>query len=269
MKKTKVALTLAIAFYILLAPGVQPFNVAKANPISIPSVPAIQISYPLNSTGGYVNSTVEFEVSVNMLIESPTIDSISYSLDGQSSVNLKDLKTTTFHDYGPGKIDFKTYKSKILLKDLPEGNHTLVASANGMSDSETFTVNSHYHITALNVLSPNNQIYNSKTVPLTFTYTGEIKNAHYYLYSGGKLVSQKSLSGDITLGSLSDGSYDLYLYVTTQYGQDAKTIHFSVISISTIVWAFALLVFFLAIGLLVYYKLNRKKTSSTRAPAIT
>jgi hypothetical protein len=269
MKKTQVALKLAIALYFLLALGVQPINIAKANPISIPSVPSIQISYPLNSTGGYVNSTVEFEVSVNTLIESPTINSISYSLDGQSSVNLKDLKTTTFHDFGPSKIDFQTYTSNILLKDLSEGNHTLAASANGMCASETFTVNSYYHITALNVLSPNSQIYNSKTVPLRFTYTGEIKNAHYYLYKGGDLVSQKSLSGDTTLGNLSDGSYDLYLYVTTQYGQDAKTVHFSVISISTIVGATALLIFSLAIGLLVYYKLNRKKSSSTVTPAIT
>ena len=218
MKKTKVALTLAIAFYILLALIVQPIEIAKANPISLPSVPAIQISYPLNSSGGYVNSTVEFEVSVNIFVESPSINSISYSLDGQSLMNLQDLKTTTFHDFGPSKIDFKTYKSNILLKDLSEGNHTLVASANGMSTSENFIVNSNYHITALNVLSPNNQIYNSKTVPLTFNYTGEIESAHYYLYSGGELVSQKSLSGDITLGNLSDGGYDLYLYVTTQYG---------------------------------------------------
>ena len=96
MKKAKVALTLAIAFYILLALGVQPINIAKANPISIPSVPAIQISYPLNSIGGYVNSSVEFEVSVNMLIESPTINSISYSLDGQPWVNLRDLQDHHF-----------------------------------------------------------------------------------------------------------------------------------------------------------------------------
>ena len=190
MKRIAISLSLILALLLLMSAGAQFVNLAKANPISIPSVPTIQISYPLTSTGGYVNSTVEFEISVNMFIESPTLNSISYSLDGEASVNLEDLKVTNFYDYGPDKIDFKTYKTNIILKDLSEGNHTLVAYANGMSASRSFTVNSYYHITALNVLSPNSQIY-SKIVPLTFTFTGEIENAHYYLYKGRESVSEK------------------------------------------------------------------------------
>ena len=258
MKKITVALILVFILCILLALGVQSINLAKANPISIPSVPNIQISYPLTSIGGYVNSTVEFEISVNMFIESPTLNSISYSLDGEASVILEDLKVTNFYDYGPGKIDFKTYKVNIILNDLSEGNHSLVAYANGMSASRNFTVNSFYHVTALNVLSPTSQIF-SKMVPLTFTFNGEIANAHYYLYRGHESVSEKSFSGNMTLDNLSDGSYDLYLFVTTEYGQDSKAVHFYVIGTPIIVGATVLLVFSIAIGLLVYFKKLKRK----------
>ena len=196
-----------------------------------------------------------------MFIESPTLNSISYSLDGEASVNLEDLKVTNSYDYGPDKIDFKTYKANIILKDLSEGNHTLVAYANDMSDSRNFTVNSYYHVTALNVLSPNSQIY-SKTVPLTFTFNGEIENAHYYLYKGRELVSEKAVSGNMTLDNLSDGSYDLYLFVTTEYGQDSKVIHFYVIGIPIIVGATVLLAFSIAIGSLVYFKKFKRKRLS-------
>ena len=258
MKKTTVTLIIVFTLCILLALGVQSIHLAKANPISIPLVPTIQIGYPLTSISGYVNSTVEFEIYVNLFVESPALNSISYSLDGEASVILEDLKVTSFYDYGPGKIDFKTYKVNIIVKDLSEGNHTLVAYASDMSTSRNFTVNSYYHVTALNVLSPTSQIF-SKMVPLTFTFNGEIENAHYYLYKGHESVSEKSLSGNMTLDNLSDGSYDLYLFVTTEYGQDSKAVHFYVIGTPIIVGAIVLLVFSIAIGLLVYFKKLKRK----------
>jgi hypothetical protein len=194
-----------------------------------------------------------------MFIESSTLNSISYSLDSEASVNLEELKVTNFYDNGPDKIDFKTYTANIILKDLSEGNHTLVAFAGDMSASINFTVNSFYHVTALNVLSPNSQIYSQVVLPLTFTFSGEIENAHYYLYKGHESVSEKSLNGNITLDNLSDGSYDLYLFVTTEYGQDSKAVHFYVISNPIIVGATVLLVFSIVIGSLVYLKKLKRK----------
>jgi len=269
MKKTILALTIVGMLFISLILEVQIMSRAKANPISVPKVPAIQISYPLTSMGGYVNSTVEFSINVNMFANSPTLNTMSFSLDGGSPVNLEDLKVTNYYDYGPDKIDFKTYKANIILEDLTEGNHTLVAYADDMSTSRSFTVNSYYHVTALNVLSPNNQIYSSNIVPLTFGFTGEIENAHYYLYRGHETVSEKSLTGNVTLDNLPDGSYDLYLFVTTQYGQDSKAIHFYVIGLPIIVGATGLSAFFIAIGLLFYLKRRRKQAplDSTLKPA--
>jgi hypothetical protein len=256
MKKIAISLSLSLALLLLVSAGAQFVNLAKANPISIPQVPTIQISYPLTSTGGFVNKTVEFVIAVNMLIESSTLKSISYSLDGEAAVSLENLKVTNFYDYGPDKIDFKTYKANVILKDLSEGNHTLVAYANDMSDSTNFTVNSYYHITALNVLSPNSPIY-SKIVPLMFTFTGKIQNAHYYLYNGHELVSERALSGNLTLDNLSDGSYDLYLFVTTEYGQDSKIAHFYIIGNPLIVGIIILSVFSIAIGSLIYFKKHK------------
>ncbi|NLF88870.1 hypothetical protein GX563_08625 [Candidatus Bathyarchaeota archaeon] len=224
-----------------------------------PSIPAVQISYPVISTGGYVNSSVEFIVTVNTFIDSSAVNSISYSLDGGEQVNLTDLAVTTYDDYGPTKVDYKAYKATISLKDLSEGNHTLDASANGMSDSRSFVVNSNYHITALNVLSPSSPVYTFNEVPLKFTYTGDITNAHYYLYRGNELVTDSSLSGDTTLSNLPDGSYNLLVFVTTQYGQDSKMIDFLVISPSTIAIVSAIVILLISIGVLVYFKKYRSK----------
>ena len=261
MKKTASALILIFTLFSSFVLGVQLIDPAKANPISIPRVPAVQIGYPLTSIGGYVNSTVEFVIEVNLFIDSPTLNSISYSLDGETLVNIEDLKVTIFNDYGPEKIDFKTYKANVILKDLSEGNHTLAAYAFDMSSSTSFIVNSYYHVTALNVLSPNGQIY-SKTVPLTFAFTGEIEKAHYYLYKGQEIVSEKSLSANITLDDLSDGIYDLYLFVTTQYGQDSKLVQFYVIGAPTIIGATVLLAFCIAIGSLIYIKKHKRNAKT-------
>jgi hypothetical protein len=197
-----------------------------------------------------------------MPLDSPTINSISYSLDGESSVNLEDLKVTNFYDYSPEKIDFKTYRANVIFKDLSEGNHALVAHGGGLSASRNFTVNSYYHVTALYVLSPNNPIC-STTVPLTFTFTGEIQNAHYYLYNGREIVSENSLKGNITLDNLSDGGYKLHVFVTTQYGQDSKTVSFYVAGASTIAVVTILLVLSIVIGSLLYFKKRKRKNNSS------
>ncbi len=103
-------------------------------------------------------------------------------------------------------------------------------------------------------------------MPLTFTFTGEIKNAHYYLYNGKKLVSEKPLSGNITLDNLPDGNYNLDLFVTTQYGPDSKQVHFKVIgnyTITIITIVIALLA--ISICVLVYFKKFRPKSIVTSA----
>ena len=262
MKKTAVAVTILLVLFISVIIGQSLINVVQANPISVPSVPSISVGYPWTSNvGGFVNSSVQFTVYVYLQVDSPNLNIISYSLDGAELVNLENLTVTSSNDFGPEKISFKTYTADIILEGLPEGNHALVAYANGMSDSRDFTVNSYYHVTALNVVSPENQVY-SDSVPLAFTYTGDITNAHYYIYSGHQLVSDSTLNGNTTIDGLADGSYDMFVFVTTQFGQDSQQIQFTVLDKFSqyllISIGLAVLVAF-SIVLLIYFKKLRKR----------
>ncbi len=236
MKRIVLALTIVLVsvFAVGLAQNVE---VASANPYSVPYVPDIRISYPLTSNDGYVNTNVDFEVYVNLL-ENQTLTSISYSLDGQPQVNLSDLKVTSLTDQFPvyingripdvsEKFDYKKYTISLRLEDLPEGSHTLTAYALNMSASQTFTVSSRFIIAELKTLSPTSQTY-SEPVPLTFTVNGEIQQAHYYVYKGDELISNKTINGNTTLDQLPEGNYDLYLFVTTELGKTSEAIHFSV-----------------------------------------
>lgn len=129
------------------------------------------------------------------------------------------------------KFYYTSYKANTTLEDLAEGNHTIVAYAGDMSTSITFTVNSHYVVTAINVLSPTNQTYSS-SVPLVFTVNGEIEESHYYMYRGYdrgyNAVFEGSFSGNTTLDNLSAGNYVMHLYVTTEKGQDVASTCFSI-----------------------------------------
>ena len=71
------------------------------------------------------------------------------------------------------------------------------------------------------------------------------------------------------IAAVPDGSYDLYVFVTTEFGQDSKAIHFTVIS-DSIPYTLVLLgvsVLLIAIGVLVYFK-KRKNWSETRLSSI-
>lgn len=264
MKRKTAVLVVVFALYASLVFGVQTNDMVRANPINTHLIPSIEIGFPNTSIGGYVNSTVGFRIYVYMPIESPTLNSMTYTLDGGASTNIQDLKITKNHDDGDS-IDYKTYTADITLTGLSEGTHSLVAYAGNMSDSTEFIVNSFYHVTALYVVSPNNPIY-FKTVPVAFTFTGEMTNAHYYLYNGQKKVSENPLSGNITLDNLPDGSYTLYLFVTTQYGQDSKQVHFYVIGNYTLTIAtIALALLAISICVLVYFKKFRPKSVVTTA----
>lgn len=234
MQKKTIALLLvtAVIFSTIVYVSINntPYTINYYVPIcDIPTVPAVELSYPVTSNAdGSVNSSVQFLATVNTFIDSPAINSITYSIDDGEKVTLTHLTPTTYHDYGPTKVAFTAYTATISLKDLPEGNHTVTASADNMTTSEFFTVNSYYHRTALNVLSPKSQTYTSNDVPLNFTYTGDITNARYYLYRGKELVIDNPLSGNTTIDNIPNGNYRLLVYVTTQYGQDSTEIDFSI-----------------------------------------
>jgi hypothetical protein len=265
MKKLMLALVVALAC-LLFAVGIQNVGVANANPIREYYVPGIWIGYP-SSIGGYVNSTVEFEVYVYMPVDSATIASISYSVDGQPNVTVTNLNVKNIDGYVFSIKDitiFKQYTGHIRLENLSEGSHTLVAYANGMSDSQSFIVNSHYVIAELTVLSPVSQVY-WEPIPLTFNINCEISNAHYYIQQDRKLISENTLYGNTTLENLPEGNYELLLFVTTEHGQTSEKIPFTVSNSNPlenlpIIASATILVTFGVVAGLVFIK-KRKKTT--------
>ena len=217
----------SVVFVLLLSvvAGIDLVNLARADPyLSVP-LPHIGISYPPpQSIREYVNSTVELEIYVNLFIDSTQLKRISYSLDGGPVVEIDPFTIKSVTYFGT----YTSYKANATLENLSEGSHTIVAYASGMSTSRTFTVNSHYMVTVISVLSPTNQTY-SGPVPLVFTVNGEIEEAHYYLYRGNyDAVFEGYFSGNTTL-DLSIGKYEMYLYVTTEHGQATASTYFSVL----------------------------------------
>ena len=230
MKNKSLVIAIFFALLVSVVAGIDLTNVAMANPIGDIPVPHIGISYPPpQSFINYVNSTIELEIYVNMFIDSPHLKRISYSLDGGPVVDIDNFTVKNTKNYfGIDKFDYRSYKANTIWEDLSEGNHTIVAYAGDMSTSRTFTVNSHYAVTAISVLSPTNQTY-SDAVPLVFTVNGEIEEAHYYMYRGYNAVFEGSFSGNTTLSNLSAGNYVMYLYVTTEKGQATASTCFSIL----------------------------------------
>jgi len=266
VKKKVIALATLFALLLSMVAGIEIVKIAMADPFYNVPVPHIGISNPPpQSIRIYMNSTVELEIYVNLFIDSPQLERISYSLDGGTMVDIEDFTVKSVTDFGPDKIDYKSYGANTTLIDLSEGTHTIVVYAGDLSTSRTFTVNSHYAVTVISVLSPTNQTY-SGPVPLVFTVNGEIEEAHYYLYRGNyDAVFEGSFDGNTTL-DLSIGKYVMHLYVTTEKGQATTSTYFSVWSSSTsesnylvnppllAVSIMAIIVLGVGVGLLVYFK---------------
>jgi hypothetical protein len=133
----------------------------------------------------YQNSTVNLTISVTYvkegLTETPKVSFIYYSLDGQPLVYLRNLSVTNWY-YSQYDQDITNYGATTFLENLSEGNHTIEAYANDMSTSKTFTVDSHYVVPIIRILSPINQTY-SGNVPLVFTVNKNFTKANYLMWT--------------------------------------------------------------------------------------
>jgi hypothetical protein len=221
MRKITFALV-TVLFLICLIQSV-PFVIAQ--PTVDAYVPRIDIISPPYPPNRYENNTVELKIHVRMLEGSPRPSNFSFSLDGNPLVNLENFTTTSISHWA--SYVFTLFIAKINLENLSEGNHTINAYADGLSTSRSFEVNSHYLPTVVKILSPTNQNYSSR-VPLVFTVNMPIKGAYYYMYRGNDAVFETHFNGNITMENLLDGNYVLYLYVTTENGDEPASTHFSV-----------------------------------------
>jgi hypothetical protein len=169
----------------------------------------------------YQNSTVNLTISVTYVKEGsftpPKVTSISYSLDAQPLVYLRNLTVTNYY-YSQYDQDLTIYRATTTLENLSEGNHTIQAYANDMSTSNNFSVDSHYVVPAIKILSPTNQTYTSD-VPLVFTVNTNFTHASYVTWPKTMDTHLKGqLTGNSTLENLSSGNYVIDVYTTTSKG---------------------------------------------------
>jgi hypothetical protein len=224
MKRTASALTVALA---LMASIVLPMPLANANFVDfpIPSMGIISPPYPPNK---YENSTVMLEIHVYMLNDSPRIRRISYVLDSEPPVYLYNFTTLGPISWRQGYI----VSAKVDLENLSEGNHTVKAysvDVNGkeMSTSQSFTVSSHYAVTVLRVLSPTNQTYSTREIPLIFAVNGEFKNASYQFLEPSD-PTRVCIAGNTTLTGLSDGFNKIAFTVDAENGIAGALLSFTI-----------------------------------------
>jgi hypothetical protein len=214
----------------------------------------------------YENSTVNLTISVTLvkegLTEPPKVHFISYSLDGQPLVYLRNLTATTSH-YSIYNQDITRYSATTILENLSEGNHTIGAYANDMSSSSAFTVDSHYVVPVIKILSPTSQTYSSD-VPVVFTVNQNFSNAHYLMWDWKKMDSHfgGQLNGNSTLKNLSGGDYIIHVSATTDKGDYiVATASFNVSWLNpTTLFAITSIIVVLAVALFsfVYFKRRRK-----------
>ncbi len=198
------------------------------NNISIlsPSIPPSQNKY------WYENSTINFTASVTLVkegvTEPPRVNFISYSLDGQPLVYLRNL-TVTKYNYEQYNQDLTIYKVTTVLDNLSEGNHTIKAYANDLQTSRTFVVDSHYVVPTLKILSPINQTYKGN-LPLEFYINTNFTAANYLMWPKTMDTHFDGQStGNSTLENLPDGDYTLELTIITQKGDYVlATTHFTI-----------------------------------------
>ncbi len=175
---------------------------------------------------------------------------MGYSLDGAGSVTVTGNATLT---------------------GLTDGIHYVVvytgdiAGNIGSSDITYFTVGA--TPPSILVLSPENKTYDTADIPLNFTVDTAVAWMAYSLDGQANVT----VTGDVTLTGLSDGSHNL-----TVYGRDAAgntgasaTIYFSIITeeaepFPVLIVAAVVIIAIVVAGLLVYYKTTKKTTKNVK-----
>jgi len=202
--------------------------------------PTIAVVSPENKTYNLADVPLTFTVD-------EATSWIGYTLDGQANVTITG-NTTLF--------------------DLSDGSHDLVVYANdtaghmGSSSTVYFAIDT--TVPSISILSPENKTYDTTDLPLNFTVDEPVSWMAYSLDGQANVT----ITGDVTLSGLSDGSHNIIVYAKDAAGNTgaSQTIYFTietpppseafpiwiVVTIAIIVIA--------ALALLVYLTKIRKRT---------
>ena len=195
--------------------------------------------------------------------------SVNFNVDKSvmwTGYNLDDKDNTTITGYWNTAEARRVFN--FTLKDLTDGNHSLVAYAQdtfenfGASEMVNFAVDT--IAPNVTVLSFENQTYNSANVPLNFTVNESVSPITYSL--DGK--ENVTVSGNSTLTGLSNGAHNVTVYgwdaagnvgcsQTAVFNVDAPVLNTMAIAVSS-----ALAVVIIGVGPLVYRKKRKHQGSN-------
>lgn len=211
---------LAALLILVMALSVAQLNSSIANPYI--ETPAITITQPSPSfLTCYKNTSIPLTIEVRVLktdvpnVYIPQIKNISYNIDNNQNITLTSLNEGAKF-YADSNTIGVTLNAKDTIENLTEGNHVLKAysyDSNGqvLATEITFTVDSSYEFPTLLIISPQNETYSSKDVPLTFSINKEYRNAQYLIdedFSSGKFIT---ITGNTTLTNLSNGTHKILI----------------------------------------------------------
>jgi N-acetylneuraminic acid mutarotase len=201
--------------------------------------PELRVFSPENTT--YTSSEVPLILSVNR----PTTW-IKYRLDGSASLNVT---------------------GDTVLSGLSDGEHTLKVYVNdtfgnlATSDTVNFTVDTSAPL--IQVFSPENKTYSESDVQSVFTVNEAVEWMGYSLDGQDNVT----VTGNVTLAVLSEGSHHVTFYARDPYGNEgaSKTVYFEVMPFPTVTVA-AVAVTITIVVAAGYLLLKRRKTGASPKP---
>jgi hypothetical protein len=221
MKKVLAALLLLVTVLLVLQ-----WDTSSANPYI--ETPAITITQPSPSfVTCYNNTSIPLSIEVRVLTTdtpnsyNPQIKNISYSIDNKNNITLTNLIESEGKFYaGPDTLGV-TLSVRATIENLTEGNHHLKAYSTDidgemLSTEIIFTVDSSYTSPALIIISPQNTTYSTSDIPLIFSVNKEYRNAKYVIDDKFDSSESNSITGNITLTNLSNGSHKIWLSAVAQ-----------------------------------------------------
>jgi hypothetical protein len=199
--------------------------------------PEVRVLSPENKT--YTSKSVELALSVNRATEW-----IGYSLDAQAKV---------------------TVSGDAVLSRLSEGSHTVKVYANdsfgntGSSSTVYFSVDTKAPRVA--ILFPENVSYGGSDVQSAFTVDEPVSWMGYSLDDADNVT----VSGNVTLAVLADGSHNITFYATDLVGNTgaSRTVYFTIAPFPTILVAAVAVTITIAVAT-GYLLIKRRKTITAK-----
>ena len=203
--------------------------------------PEVRVLSPENKT--YMSKSVELALSVNRATEW-----IGYSLDAQAEV---------------------TVSGDVVLSGLSEGSHTVKVYANdsfgnvGSSSTVYFSVDT--VAPRVVVLFPENVSYGGSDVQSSFIVDEPVSWMGYSLDGADNMT----VSGNVTLAVLADGSHNIRFYATDLVGNTgaSRTVYFTIAPFPTILVA-AVAVTITIVAATGYLLIKRRKTIANKITVV-